>query len=79
MSTETTATHRSKPTGRPEADTRRPAATLQHRTDVHPIPQDDCSGCLPAPCVCGRHLCPDAVAHRLDVASSERYWIEVAA
>ena len=70
---------RSTATRPPEVDTKRPVATLEHRTNVHAVTRADCAECLPAPCIlCGQVLCPDAVAHRLEVVSSERYWIEVA-
>jgi hypothetical protein len=78
MSQQTIATRRSMPTGSPERGTRPPVATLEHRTHVHPIPQIGCLGCLPAPCVCGQHLCPDAVVHRRDLWSAEQTWREVA-
>jgi len=79
MSVQLIGESRSTATNPPKNDTRRPVATLEHRTFVHPVAQADCLECLPAPCIlCGQVLCPEAVAHRLEVVSSERYWIEVA-
>ena len=59
--------------------TRHPVASLEHRTVVHPVALASCLECVPAPCPCGRVLCPDAFEHRREIASSETYWIEVAA
>lgn len=68
------------PTTRPPSSiTARPVASLEHRAFVHPVMRGDCVECVPAPCPCGRVLCPDAFEHRREVASSESYWIEVAA
>lgn len=53
-------------------------ASYEHRAFVHPVTRSDCRECLPAPCVCGGVLCPDAFEHRREVASSETYWIAVA-
>jgi hypothetical protein len=59
-----------------ELDTPGPTASLEHRTFVHPVTRGDCVECLPAPCVCGRMLCPDAFEHRRAHAGSEASWRE---
>ena len=52
----------------------RPVASFHHRAHVHPVTRGDCLECLPAPCVCGSYLCPQAFEHHREHAGSETTW-----